>query len=269
MRPASCAENSVAARKKTRTFARMKRSLLSVFGLSFAALLALAPSARAQGTMMNAASVALGGHFVKPSAFDITKVLPQPPEPGSLAANTDLEVVLHAQEWRTPEQAEWATSSDKDTPFSYGSVLGAWFTKEKLPVTAKFLSDVTEDANAVGALTKALYARRRPSQIDPRVQPILPVPATAAYPSGHVTRAYTWATVLAEIFPDKRAELLARAHRAAWGRVLAGVHFPSDLTGGQLMAEAIVAELKKSDAFRAAVEQCRTEAAGTALKKAS
>ena len=218
---------------------------------------------------MNAAAVALGGHFVKPSAFDIAKVLPPPPEAGSVAAKADLDVVLQAQAWRTPEQVEWAKFIDKDNAFNHASVLGDWFTKEKLPVMAKFISDVTEDANAVGALTKALYARQRPSQIDPRVQPVVPVPATAAYPSGHVTRAYTWALVLAEVFPDKRDALLERAHRAAWGRVLAGVHFPTDLVGGQLMAEAIVSELKKSDTFRAAVGKCREEAAGVTLKKAS
>jgi acid phosphatase (class A) len=262
-------ENAVAARAKTGTVARMKRSLPSVFAFTLSAVLFCAPLARAAENMMNAAAVALGGHFVKPSAFDVAKVLPPPPEAGSLAAKADLDVVLHAQAWRTPEEAEWARLVDKDNAFSYSSVLGAWFTNEKLPVTAKFLSDVTEDANAVGALTKALYARQRPSQIDPRVQPLLPLPTSASYPSGHVTRAYTWALTLAEIFPEQRAALLERAHRAAWGRVLAGVHFPSDLIGGQLMAEAIVAELKKSEAFRAGVEQCRAEAAGAKLKKAS
>ena len=50
-------------------------------------------------------------------------------------------------------QVEWAKFIDKDNQFNHASVLGAWFTKEKLPVTAKFLADVTEDANAVGALT--------------------------------------------------------------------------------------------------------------------
>ena len=251
------------------TLPRMKRSLPSVFALGWVAAIAFAPPVGAQEYMMNAAAVAKGGHFVKPAVFDIAKVLPPPPEAGTLAAKTDLDVVLHAQRWRTPEQVAWAKFIDQDNPFNHASVLGAWFTKEKLPVTAKFLADVTEDANAVGALTKALYARQRPSQIDPRVQPVVPVPTTAAYPSGHVTRAFTWAMVLAEIFPDKRDELLARAHRAAWGRVLAGVHFPSDLMGGQLMAEAIVAELKKSEAFRAAVEQCRAEAAAAAMKKAA
>ena len=218
---------------------------------------------------MNAAAVAKGGHFVKPEQFDIAKVLPEPPAAGSLAAEADLEAVLQAQAWRTPEQVEWAKFIDKDNPFNHASVLGAWFTKENLPVTAAFINDVTEDVNAVGALTKALHARLRPSQIDTRVQPCIGVPTTASYPSGHVTRAFAWALVLAEIFPEKRDELIARAHRAAWGRVLAGVHFPSDTIGGRLMAEAVVAELKKSAAFRAAVEKCRAEAAPLLLKKAA
>ena len=107
----------------------------------------------------------------------------------------------------------------------------------------------------------------RPSQIEPRVQPLIPLPASASYPSGHVTRAYAWAAVLAEIFPEQRAELFARAGRAGWARVLIGVHFPSDVVGGRLMAEAIVAELKKSAAFQAAVEKCRAEAAPFLAKK--
>jgi acid phosphatase (class A) len=260
---------SFAARREILTVQRMRRFQFLAPGLVLAVAMMFAPPARAQASMMNAAAVALGGHFVKPAAFDVAKILPPPPEAGTLAAKTDLDVVLQAQAWRTPEQAEWARFIDKDNAFNHASVLGAWFAKEKLPVTAKFLADVTEDANAVGALTKALYARPRPSQIDPRVQPIVPVPATAGYPSGHVTRAYTWALVLAEIFPEQRDALLARAQRAAWGRVLGGVHFPSDLIGGQLMAEAIVAELKKSETFRDAVEKCRAEAAPFLVKKAA
>ena len=258
-----------AARRKIGTVARMKRVVTSALGLVFAAALVFTPSASAQENTMNAAAVAKGGHFVKPEAFDIAKILPEPPAAGSLAAQSDLEAVLQAQAWRTPEQAEWALFIDKDNPFNHASVLGAWFTKANLPGTAALLSDVTEDTNAVGALTKKFFSRPRPSQIDPRVQPLVPVPATAAYPSGHVTRAFTWALVLAEIFPDKREELLARAHRAGWGRVLAGIHFPTDLVGGRLLAEAVVAELKKSAAFRAAVEKCRAEAAAVAMKKAA
>ena len=245
----------------------MNRVFVPSILVFFAAL--AGPCTHAQENMMSAAAVAKGGHFITPAQFDIPKILPPPPAAGSLAERADIAVVLSAQQWRTPEEAEWAKFIDKDNAVNHASVLGAWFTKEKLPVTAKFLADVTEDANAVGALTKAFYARARPSQIEPRVQPLVAVPPTASYPSGHVTRAFTWALVLAEIFPDQRAELLERAHRAAWGRVLAGVHYPTDLIGGQLMAEAIVAELRKSEAFRAAVEKCRAEAAGLTAKKAA
>jgi acid phosphatase (class A) len=220
----------------------------------------------AQPYAMNAAAVARGGHFVKPESFDIAKVLPAP---GSPAAQADLEAVLQAQARRTPEQVAWAKFISADEPFKHAGVLGAWFTGENLPVTAAFLKDVTEDVNAVGALTKKLHARLRPPLVDARVRPCLPVPETAGYPSGHAMRAFAWALVLAEIFPRQRDALLARAQRAAWSRVLAGVHFPSDTVGGRLLAETVVAELKKSAAFRAAVEKCRAEAQPFLVKKAA
>jgi acid phosphatase (class A) len=84
-----------------------------------------------------------------------------------------------------------------------------------------------------------------------------------------VTRAYAWAAVLAEIFPEQRDALLARAAHAGWGRVLAGVHYPTDVVAGKLLAAAVVAELKKSAAFNAAVAKCRAEAAALVAKKAA
>ena len=264
-------QNLVAATCKADTFARMKRSLLPAFGLVLLSALTAAPTARAQGkdTMMTPAAVALGGHFVKPEAFDIAQILPEAPAPGSLTEQADLETVVQAQTWRTPDEEAWAKFIDKDNAFNHASVLGAWFTKENLPQTAKFLADVTDDVNAVGALTKKLHARPRPSQVDPRVKPCVPVPASASYPSGHVTRAYAWAAVLAEIFPEQRDALFARAAHAGWGRVLAGVHYPTDVVAGKLLAAAVVSELKKSAAFNAAVEKCRAEASPFLLKKAS
>jgi len=247
----------------------MKRLPFATLMVGLLATALAVPRIPAQDAMMTAAAVAKGGHFVKPEAFDIAQILPEAPAPGSLAAQADLEAVLQAQAWRTPEQVAWARLIDKDKAFNNASVLGAWFTKENLPLTAALLADVTEDVNAVGALTKKLHARARPSQVDPRVQPCVAVPASASYPSGHVTRAFAWAAVLAEIFPAHRDELLARAERAGWGRMLAGVHFPSDVVGGRLLAEAVVAELKKSPAFRAAVEKCRAEATPYVMPKAA
>jgi acid phosphatase (class A) len=69
-------------------------------------------------------------------------------------------------------------------------------------------------------------------------------------------------------FSGERNELIARAERVAWGRVLGGIHFPSDTIGGRLMAEAVVGKMRSRASFRAAVEKCRAEAAPFLLKQA-
>ena len=67
--------------------------------------------------------------------------------------------------------------------------------------------------------------------------------------------------MIAEIFPDNRAELFAFAHRAAWGRIQAGVHFPSDVVGGWILSEPIVEEIKKSPAFQERLKSVQLEVA--------
>ncbi len=241
----------------------------------FATLLAAigcftAAPVRAAENSMNATTTAPAAvHFVKPTAVDLARVVPAPPVAGSLAALADLEAVLQAQAWRTPEQVAWAKRIEKMTVFDNADVLGAWFTKEKLPLTAAFFKDIGEDLHEVSEVAKKLYTRPRPFVADASIQPCVERPTTDSYPSGHGFAAFVWAAVLTDIFPSQRTELFAFAHRLVWGRVLGGVHYPSDLVAGRFIAEAFLIELKKSPAFRAAVEQVRTEVAAAAVKKAA
>jgi acid phosphatase (class A) len=200
-------------------------------------------------------------HFAKPTSVDCAKVLPPPPSPDSLAGRADLEAVLQAQAWRTPEHIAWAKRVDKNDAFMSSDVLGPWFTRENLPETAAFLKEVDEDRHEITEVAKNLFARARPYVVDPRVQPCVGKPANDSYPSGHTSSIFTRAGVLAEIFPEKRTELFEFAHRAVWGRIYAGVHFPSDLVGGWQLAEAIVTEIKKSPAFQERLQKVRQEVA--------
>ena len=205
-------------------------------------------------------------HFVPPTAVDCAKVLPAPPAPDTLAGRADIEAVLQAQEWRTPEQVAWAKRIAVNDPFIFGDVLGAWFTRENLPQTAALLKDVDEDRRQMTDVAKHLFARARPWVVDPRVVPCVDKPGNDSYPSGHTASIFTRAGVLAEIFPERRQALFDFAHRAVWGRVQGGVHFPSDLVGGWILAEPFVAELRKSQAFQAQVAKCRAEAAAFVRK---
>jgi acid phosphatase (class A) len=200
-------------------------------------------------------------HFAKPTSVDCARALPAPPAPGTLSALADLEAVLQAQAWRTPEHVAWAKRVDKNDAFMSSDVLGSWFTRENLPLTAALLKDVDEDRHEITEVAKNLFARARPWTVDARVQPCVNKPTNLSYPSGHATSIFTRAAVLAEIFPEKRTELLEFAHRAGWGRIHAGVHFPSDVVGGWLLAESIVPEIKKSPAFQERLKAVRAEVA--------
>jgi acid phosphatase (class A) len=84
-------------------------------------------------------------------------------------------------------------------------------------------------------------------------------PAGYGYPGGYAALVFVRAGVLAELFPEKRTELLAQAHQRAWARVIGGVHFPSDLVAGRLLGEAVVSALLENSVFLAALEKARAE----------
>ena len=242
------------------------RRRLFAWSLAFA-LCTAAPWIGAQEMATKAAPAkAPVAHFIKPTSVDSGKVLPAPPPAGSLAARADLEAVLQMQVWRTPEQVVWAKRIEKNDAFIFSDVLGAWFTRENLPITAALLKDVDEDRRGVTEIAKNLFARPRPWVVDARVQPCVEKPTNDSYPSGHAASIFTRAGVLAEIFPEQREQIFEFAHRAVWGRVYGGVHFPTDLVGGWTLAEPIVVELKKSVAFQEQVQKCRAEIAGVARK---
>jgi acid phosphatase (class A) len=210
-------------------------------------------------------------HFLDPKTIpDMVNSLPAPPEPGSLAAQADLQGVLQVQAWRTPEQVAFAEKIDKGWGFDFADVLGPWFTASQLPAMKTLFLKVEDDAFVATGPAKNHFLRLRPPYVDPSVQPCIQVPSrkSYSYPSGHSTRLYLEALVLAEIFPDKREALLTWARKAGWSRVQAGVHFPSDVVGGQLYAEILFKALCRNAGFLASIERCKVEIKPWLLGKA-
>ena len=249
---------------------KMSPGRLSHLVLAAGLLLVLPAIMPAQNVMAPAAAAAAPApRFLEPTALDFVKILPAPPAPGSLAAAADLETVLQVQASRTADDIAWAKLVEKDQVFLNASVLGVWFTKERLPAMAVLFDRIGSDVRALDPAMKKFFLRARPSRLDPRVQPCVQLPASDTYPSGAAVQAHAWAAVLAEIFPEHRAALEDRAHRAAWGRLVGGVHFPTDLEAGRIVAEAYVAALKQSADFRAAFERARAEIAAIRAKPAS
>ncbi len=166
-------------------------------------------------------------------------------------------IVVQAE--ASPAAKDRAKSEDTLTPWVFADVLGPNFSKAKMPLTAELLDKAEKDTHNVTEDAKRLWDRDRPPHQDGRITPLLKVPSNASYPSGHATRAVLWARVLAVLSPKDKEALRERARLVAIDRVIAGVHYPTDVAAGLALGDAIADELMKSEAFKADLEKAKAE----------
>nr|WP_320132078.1 phosphatase PAP2 family protein [uncultured Holophaga sp.] len=197
--------------------------------------------------------------YLSRDAVDPVAVLAQPPVPGSVESDGDLEAVRMSQRFRTPEQVAWATFIDGAGVFHYAAEIGPWFSPERLPRCSALLDQVLDEAWSLTSIAKKRFDRPRPPLLDPGIQPCVHLPRSGSYPSGHAVQAYLGAAVLGDLLPERKEALLDRAHRAAWSRILAGVHYPTDDVAGYRLARAIHRALQASPAYQRELEACRRE----------
>jgi membrane-associated phospholipid phosphatase len=104
------------------------------------------------------------------------------------------------------------------------------------------------DATVATWESKYFYNRPRPSEMDNRVRPALPVPQSPSYPSEHAAAAQAAAAVLAHFLPAEAQTFQGMAEEAGFSRVRAGLQYPSDheagLALGRRVAEAVIAKAK-------------------------
>jgi acid phosphatase (class A) len=70
---------------------------------------------------------------------------------------------------------------------------------------------------------------------------------------------WTVAMILARVEPDRALSLMQRAEEYEESRLICGMHFPTDLEAGQVVAAAVVARLDSSSEFRADLAKARKE----------
>jgi undecaprenyl-diphosphatase len=92
---------------------------------------------------------------------------------------------------------------------------------------------VLADAASDGAaeLLKAAVGERRPHI----AHPLLAVPHSKSFPSGHAATSFACATVLAVLAPRAAPFLYVLAFAIAYSRLYVGVHWPLDVVAGALI----------------------------------
>ncbi|HTW88294.1 MAG TPA: phosphatase PAP2 family protein [Candidatus Binataceae bacterium] len=185
------------------------------------------------------AASARAQYYLNPAQVDLVKILAPPPIANSPQGKADLQAVLDAQRDRTPAAVASARADAYLSVFRFADVMGPGFTPENLPFTKQFFARLVVDDERAIDPAKDHFGRLRPYAADPEVKPILHPLKSDSYPSGHATFAYATAILLAQMVPEKAEAIFARADRFAENRVIAGVHYPTDIEAGWISASVI------------------------------
>lgn len=224
--------------------------------------------------------------YLTPNAVDILRLLAPPPA-GDDALARDLAAVRAFQEERSAERYRQALDDARVSVFLFADVLGPAFDAENLPITERFFGRVNREMGRFITQTKNCWRRPRPFELDASIRPAddllastgmrtgAPPPVAGpgtpciaeltesaysfSYPSGHTTFGALSAILLAQMVPEKHVELFERGWEYGASRIVAGVHFPSDVEAGRILASVVAALLLQEERFRADFAAARAE----------
>jgi undecaprenyl-diphosphatase len=97
--------------------------------------------------------------------------------------------------------------------------------------------------NLVTAVIKEAVGRERPPAIVLDPEPLMEVPTTSSFPSGHASISFACAYVLSRLAPRLTPFVYVLAALIAFSRIYVGVHFPLDVLAGALLGTVVAIAL--------------------------
>lgn len=197
--------------------------------------------------------------FVSPETIAID-ALGAPPAVGSAEYNDEITRIIARQKKLSDAQKAVLVEENHITPsMIIYPVLGKTYSEERYPALYTLLREAASDAWRISDAHEDFWNTPRPWYADDRVHLYVSRITRPGYPSGHTTTNTTWAYILSDLFPAKRAALFARASEIGYHRVDAGAHFPHDVEGGKRLAALIYARMKANPDYQASFSAARTE----------
>jgi acid phosphatase (class A) len=218
---------------------------------------------------IKAARASLGaGYLSRDRVPDSQLYLPPPPPKFSAALWRDKAANRKARKLRGTARWDLAAADAEilapaDTA-AMSCAAGLAIGPTETPAIQKIMRRSMADLGLATFSIKKLYARKRPFMVNkkpicsPKWDAILR--KDGSYPSGHSAIGFGWGLILAEILPDRAAQLVARGRAFGDSRRVCNVHWLSDVEEGRIAASAMVARLHGEQAFRDDLEAARAEA---------
>jgi acid phosphatase (class A) len=168
---------------------------------------------------------------------------------GSKEQKKEVERVLKIQQKIDFDEVDEAFEERNLKAEMVAQFVDASLTRKQNPKIYHLLERASDTVWAANTSIKKYWLERRPYQVDSRIWLLIPGSKSSSYPSSHTSKAYIWALVLGEIFPQKKEQFLQRAGEIAQHRVLVGLHFQRDIEGGKQLANLVFEALKRDENF--------------------
>ena len=189
-------------------------------------------------------------YYLTPGAVDLTMLLAPPPDLDSPLEQYDQKKIADMLAERTDADVARAAADAHRSVFAFSDVLGSAFSAGRVPLTAELFAHVGADAAVFIEQAKEHFARPRPPGV---------TQSHGSYPSGHAAFASCTAILLGEMVPEKRSAIFARAAIFAESRIVAGVHYPTDIEAGWISGTVIAAAFMRESRFVKDFEAARAE----------
>ena len=96
----------------------------------------------------------------------------------------------------------------------------------------------------LNALFKYAVQRDRPPTIILDPKPLMEVPTTSSFPSGHTSTSFACAYVISRLAPRLTIPVFVLAALIGFSRVYVGVHYPLDIVGGAALGIGVATALR-------------------------
>ncbi|HLH98707.1 MAG TPA: phosphatase PAP2 family protein [Xanthobacteraceae bacterium] len=192
--------------------------------------------------------------------INLLVLLPPPPAPDSAQTRAELAEILTIQVTRTREMEARAIADANENIWRFADVVDSpKFNAEALPKFTAFFDRIVKTEPAVVDPAKDVWKRLRPHLYSDLVRPVVPLSKSGSYPSGHATVGTLMGIELANMLPEKRAAIMARAWEFAHNRLVGGIHYPSDIEMGRISGTVIAQTISTHADFRQEFEDAKAE----------
>lgn len=211
-------------------------------------------------------SAAPGGGYAA-GVLDATHVVAPAPTASDSRGDSDRRIFRATRALAGTPRWAMAVSDIREDPASmlanFSCSAGIALTLANAPHTAALIERAARDTAAASNRAKDVYKRARPFMLDegPLCQSVAEASQNYDYPSGHSTRGWTWALLLADLLPGRAGPLLARGRSFGESRIVCGVHNASAVEAGRISAAYGLAAIGDRPAFRRDFDAARRELA--------